>query len=518
MRIAKRHLALGGALLVGLLLRLAHLGSEPYWGDEVLSLDIALHFASVGEMIRYVSEVEFHPPLYYLLLKPWIGWFGEGEAATRSLSLVFSTGTIAAVYAAGMAIFRNAKAALTAAFVTAVLPMQVEFGQEARPYAIYAFFGTLALLALWKHLRTGRFGWAAMYVLSSLAGLYLHYSYLFFFVPTALWWLFEAAASGRGRRGRAFAGWAFAHGAVFLGFFPWLDSFFYKYFLSAYDLIGLSRAVPAARSLWFVEIIFNQSIWMTKPLYVHPMEILANFVFKAAAAFAVLAAAGKKAGRAVPCLLWLSAAPVAFFLFSPQSYSYAPLYVRHAIVILVPLALLFGKLVSSLKPKPGAALAALFFVTLVPSLARVVDNDAVSDYRHRIGEIGSYINAYGGTDDLVIVPVSSVRSDIAHFVREEITVASLEPVNYLEEFDLWGTRRTLGLIENEAQIRLMNSEPGEAEIGGKLERLIARHRPERVWLYAFTEPEAHRWFAERGWRRSVRAVLPLFLLDRYDAP
>src|SRR5688572_8908878 len=97
--------ALGGVLLVGLLLRLCNIAAEPYWGDEILSLDITTHFSSIGEMLRYLSVVEFHPPLYYILLFPWVRVFGTSEAATRGLSLLFSVASLPLVYAFAKALF-----------------------------------------------------------------------------------------------------------------------------------------------------------------------------------------------------------------------------------------------------------------------------------------------------------------------------------------------------------------------------------------------------------------------------
>jgi len=50
---------LGLILFLALILRLINLGAEPYWGDEVLSLDIVRHYHNnLAEMIRYIREIE----------------------------------------------------------------------------------------------------------------------------------------------------------------------------------------------------------------------------------------------------------------------------------------------------------------------------------------------------------------------------------------------------------------------------------------------------------------------------
>ena len=45
------------------------------------------------------------PPLYYLLLHGWMGLVGEGEAATRALSLIFALIAVPVAYWAGNAVF-----------------------------------------------------------------------------------------------------------------------------------------------------------------------------------------------------------------------------------------------------------------------------------------------------------------------------------------------------------------------------------------------------------------------------
>ena len=92
---------LAATIVVGALLRLINIAAEPYWVDEVLSIDIVTHFPTYGEMFRYLREVEFHPPLYYAVLKSWVAAFGTSEAATRSLSLIFGIAVIPLTYALG---------------------------------------------------------------------------------------------------------------------------------------------------------------------------------------------------------------------------------------------------------------------------------------------------------------------------------------------------------------------------------------------------------------------------------
>jgi hypothetical protein len=55
-------------LVLSFYLRWPILG-QPYWGDEILSLQIAKHFQDdISGLFQYLQAVEVHPPLYYLNL------------------------------------------------------------------------------------------------------------------------------------------------------------------------------------------------------------------------------------------------------------------------------------------------------------------------------------------------------------------------------------------------------------------------------------------------------------------
>ena len=66
-----------------------------YWIDEAIAVGIASHEpAEIPALLRQDGS----PPLYYLLLHAWIGMFGDGEAATRSLSLLFAALAVPAAW------------------------------------------------------------------------------------------------------------------------------------------------------------------------------------------------------------------------------------------------------------------------------------------------------------------------------------------------------------------------------------------------------------------------------------
>ncbi|HSD81671.1 MAG TPA: hypothetical protein VLB47_13465, partial [Solirubrobacteraceae bacterium] len=58
-----------------------------FWIDEGLSVGIASHpLLDIPGLLRQDGS----PPLYYMLLHAWIAAFGDGEADTHALSVLFA--------------------------------------------------------------------------------------------------------------------------------------------------------------------------------------------------------------------------------------------------------------------------------------------------------------------------------------------------------------------------------------------------------------------------------------------
>lgn len=136
-------LALAAILALALGLRLYLLDRESLWLDETFSLDLAR--GSWSYLFDKAIE-DFHPPLYFILLKIWTFAAGTSGWAARLFSAVASTAAVGVTYAAGRA-FVDRRTGLVAAALVAVSAFQVEFAQEARMYALLACVGGLSTLA-----------------------------------------------------------------------------------------------------------------------------------------------------------------------------------------------------------------------------------------------------------------------------------------------------------------------------------------------------------------------------------
>ncbi len=143
-RVRAGHVGLLLAVALGLLLRVYRIGSQGLWMDEAFSVWLARQ--PLVEMVRLVVTVDQHPPLYYALLRGWIGVFGSGEAGVRALSALFGTLTIPVVYLLGWRL-ADERVGLVGALILSVSPFHVRFSQEARMYTLLTLSASLALYA-----------------------------------------------------------------------------------------------------------------------------------------------------------------------------------------------------------------------------------------------------------------------------------------------------------------------------------------------------------------------------------
>ena len=132
--------------LFALALRLPTLASRSLWLDETYSAWFAAR--PLHELWTRVPLYETHPPFYYTLLKGWSALFGDGEAALRSLSVLASVLTVLLIPAGARLAHLGAKAeriALLASLFLAMNAASIQYAQQARPYAIQALAGSLAV-------------------------------------------------------------------------------------------------------------------------------------------------------------------------------------------------------------------------------------------------------------------------------------------------------------------------------------------------------------------------------------
>ncbi len=187
-----------------------------FWIDEGLSVGIAHHpLWSIPHLLRQDGS----PPLYYMLLHVWIGWFGDGERATHALSLIFALACIPLAYWVGRSIF-GALAGLVCAGLVAVDPFLTYYAQETRMYSLVAMLSFVAAGAYVHGVLNGRRWYLPLLGVALVLIMYTHN-----------WGLFLAVGYGAATLIFARDRWkeaAIAAGVMLVLYLPWLPTLLYQ--------------------------------------------------------------------------------------------------------------------------------------------------------------------------------------------------------------------------------------------------------------------------------------------------
>ncbi len=205
------------------------------WLDEALTVNIAR--LPLHELPSYLKR-DGAPPLYYVMLHFWMGWFGTSDEAVRALSGVIGVVTVPLAWLAGRRL-GGRTAGWAAMLLVATSPFAIRYDTETRMYSLVVLLTVLGFLALDRSLRQPRAG--NLIAVGAVTGLllYTHYWSLYL-IGTVMVWLAWTAWRGtpswrRGARASLVAG---AVGC--LTFLPWLSIFLFQ---SAHT--GTPWAMPA---------------------------------------------------------------------------------------------------------------------------------------------------------------------------------------------------------------------------------------------------------------------------------
>ncbi|MFA5410679.1 MAG: glycosyltransferase family 39 protein [Candidatus Omnitrophota bacterium] len=146
--------------------RLYHLGYHDFWYDEIRTIEFA----------KNLWRNDRDAPLYYLLLRFWIKFFGTSEFIVRLPSAILNFLSVVLTFFLGRKLF-NLRVGLFAALLMGLSPFHLWYAQEARDYNLAILLGVLSAYLFYKADRKGSYGLWASFALVSIAGLYTHYFY-----------------------------------------------------------------------------------------------------------------------------------------------------------------------------------------------------------------------------------------------------------------------------------------------------------------------------------------------------
>lgn len=243
-----------GCLILGIVLRFWHLDHGIFWFDEVatairssghLSEDLIKNeftgkLVSPADLLTYLDAEGMswratwqalrthpeHPPLYFLLTRLWMDWFGSSPASLRSLAAIFSLGLFPAIYWLCWELTRSAATGWVAIAIVSVSPFHVLYAREARQYSLWAVLVVLSVAALLRATRLSaqarslKQWWHAWWPYSLALALGFYTALLTAYV--ALGHGVYAVLLDRGRPGRQVGSIVVAGCAAIVACIPWL--------------------------------------------------------------------------------------------------------------------------------------------------------------------------------------------------------------------------------------------------------------------------------------------------------
>ncbi len=114
------------------------------------------------------------PPPYFLMLRGWVGLFGQTVTSLRLFSVALSVLLIPAVYWLCRELFPGTWVGGVAMALVAQSPFHLLYAQEARPYSLWTLLIVLSSATLVRALRQQTVGAWALYSLTFAMGLYCH--------------------------------------------------------------------------------------------------------------------------------------------------------------------------------------------------------------------------------------------------------------------------------------------------------------------------------------------------------
>lgn len=370
--------------------------------------------AGARRVIRAVALSDTSPPLYYLLLNPWLRLFGASDVALRSFSIAWALASLALL---AFVAFRVAGSdgVLPSVVMLGAAPLGLAYATEGRMYSMLwcLALACFALTLEWPRRRDA--WWLVAWVVVSSAGLLTHYYFVFPWTACVVWLVVSPETR------RRTVGGVVVTCAVIA---PWYVM------------------VPRILSQWRVT-----GDWLNVPLTARealaaPFALAWNFVagprwfgmeisdWVIAAVLGVVAIAALRRSRVSrlqdPVMLvwlWVAATcvgPVALDLVRGTGTAR---FSRYALAGMPAAMLLMGVALKQLSVRARLIALACLVVACAHGDAELLStsNRQAEPYR----EIAESINASSGPSDLVLVhSIPSGVLGIARYLRPDVRVAS----------------------------------------------------------------------------------------------
>ena len=342
------------------------LGLPSLWLDEAASpLNARYPLEYIVTLSRTLEE---HPPLFYILLKGFLG-LGHDDFSVRLLPALCGLGCVGLTAAVGARLFSPAAGVAAAAFWLA-MPQNLLLSRMARPYSLWLLFFLCALYCLAGWLDRGRFRDIAGLLAAAVLMTACHYLSFPLLAAMGLCLLAVAPKKRPGWSVRLAAAGLFGLGCAAVA-------------AAAYfGLIAQSRTPQLIAAADETVADAAQALGAALGGVLYSFDVLPARLAVGAAALAAFVVLARRDRRNFLVLALLTVVPPLILLAMGRG---AGLYARHLSSLGIPLALaLAGGVAASprLAPRlPAVTLAALALAALLPLTVHHDRFYAVSSYQ-----------------------------------------------------------------------------------------------------------------------------------------
>ncbi|HBL14001.1 MAG TPA: hypothetical protein DD379_21935 [Cyanobacteria bacterium UBA11162] len=235
-------------LVLGIFFRFANLDKKIYWLDEVinsfrisgytsteLTQDICNgDVISIEDLQKYqhpspdkdvigvikivASEEPQNTPLYYIIARFWVQWFGHSVVVRRSLSALISLLAFPCIYWLCLELFNSSLIGWMAIALIAISPFHILYAQEVRPYGLWTVMILLSSATLLQAIRLQtKFSWVIYGTVVTL-GLYTFPFTLFVIIGYGIYVIVIEGF----RASKTVTAYLVSSGSALFAFFPWL--------------------------------------------------------------------------------------------------------------------------------------------------------------------------------------------------------------------------------------------------------------------------------------------------------
>ncbi len=248
LRLALAALVVAVVLFAGLFFRFTNIDKKFFWHDETYTplraagftgaevidrlfdgheigiqdiqqfLQLSPEKGPTDTIASLAAEDQEHPPLYFLLVRIWMGFFGNSSSALRMLSVLISLFVFPCIFWLCIELFGSRLVAWIAVGLVSISPFYVLYAQEARQYSLWTVMILLSSALLLRAMRLpGLMNWV-LYMTAVILGLYTH---LFFVLVVAAHGLYVLVIE-RLRPTRLIISYSIVTGISLLAFLPWI--------------------------------------------------------------------------------------------------------------------------------------------------------------------------------------------------------------------------------------------------------------------------------------------------------